>query len=915
MTDLRKNICANMRATASLGTSQYSPTRQLSSPRTCNVLFLMVCIFLCGITAVTEGCTDSAAGAGRDAGCNLTPYPICLTGYPSTGSGQAALDCGACIDSASGGGMDVGCSGVTPVCYTEYASVGDNVGGGSCYACVDDATDGVDSGCDADAPLCFTGLPNLGYGAAGTSCYVCLDDEYGGDQDSGCNAVLPVCYDGSCYVCIDSASGGDQDYGCNEVPYYVCNTQSASTGSTDSGYSCSLCVDDQAGGGVDSGCNEVIPVCASTYTYTASTGEYYPGDYCYVCVDDASGGDADSGCEADLPVCYTSRPSTATLVPGLSCNYCIDDADGAGVDSGCDGDLPVCITGVPSTASNYAGDSCDVFCRDDAAGGGVDSGCYESYPVCGTGTASTGAGAERGISCEYCIDDQEGGAIDSGCFLGSPICTDDAQRGSLGDNSAGDYCAACVDDGTGNTPDSGCEESESGHLCYDALGNDGDKAPGQWCAACFDDASGPSKDGVCSDDKPMCETLYSSSGDGHWGYGCYECLNDKSGVEPDTGCTAPTPICLPVDGPNDEADYHGGSCRANCNDVRFTGSDNATVAATCAKDVATDALVEINIGNCITSDFDLTEFASALAIQMFYTVPRCAIEVSAELSARVGKRHLLQTDVTVTIALRLHVGDLPSGEELQGLLDSPAFSLFVAEYVEDVLGTVLSIRVLYTGVSMLSSATSDPHFTTTRGDKFDFNGEAGSSYCIVSNKQLQVNAHFMGATISNVLPGGGISRQADTRTWMDQVAVLAGRDRLLVEAEEPAGSHFATSLGAVSVNGKPLLGLMATRKLPSGITISRKKTRVSIKVPELAVIEVEVVRAAFWEAGTGPGKNFLNLQMKQFKPSSDVHGVLGQSFASDAEKSAFSGAASDYLTSSIFATDCSVNRFAPDLGE
>eukprot|EP00899_Mesostigma_viride_P026878 jgi/Mesvir1/7375/Mv19176-RA.2 len=569
---------------------------------------------------------------------------------------------------------------------------------------------------------------------------------------------------------------------------------------------------------------------------------------------------------------------------------------------------------------NYPGGSCDAFCRDDAAGGEVDSGCDDSYPVCGTGATSTGGG-DAGISCEYCIDDQAGGAIDSGCFPASPICTDDTQRGSLGDNSAGNNCAACVDDGTGNTPDSGCEESESGHLCYDAQGNDGDKAPGQWCAACFDDASGPSKDGVCSDDKPMCETLYSSSGEGLWGYGCYECLNDKSGVEPDTGCTAPTPICLPVDGPNDEADYHGGSCQAlstpSCN-VSFSGRDNSSVAATCAKDVATEALVEINIGSCIASDFDLPKFASALAVQMFYTVPRCAVEVSAEVSSGVGnitKRHLLQTDVTVTIALRLHVGDLPSGKELQDLLDSPAFALFVANYLEDVLGTVLSIRVVYSGVSMLSSATSDPHFTTTRGDKFDFNGEAGSSYCIVSNKQLQVNAHFMGATSSNVLPGGGISRQADPRTWMDQVAVLAGRDRLLVEAEGPAGSHFAASVGAVSVNGKPLLGLMATRQLPSGITISRKKTRVSIKVPELAVIEVEVVRAAFWEAGTGPGKNFLNLQMKQFKPSSDVHGVLGQSFASDAEKSAFSGAASDYLTSSIFATDCSVNRFAPDLGE
>eukprot|EP00899_Mesostigma_viride_P013933 jgi/Mesvir1/22540/Mv18558-RA.1 len=187
---------------------------------------------------------------------------------------------------------------------------------------------------------------------------------------------------------------------------------------------------------------------------------------------------------------------------------------------------------------------------------------------------------------------------------------------------------------------------------------------------------------------------------------------------------------------------------------------------------------------------------------MFYTVPRCAIEVSAEMSSGAGntKRHLLQANVSVTIALRLHVGDLPSGEKLQDLLDSPAFSLFVAEYFEDVLGTVLTVRVLYSGVSMLSSATSDPHFTTTRGDKFDFNGEAGSSYCIVSDKQLQVNAHFMGATSSNVLPGGGISK-LDTRTWMDQVAVLAGMDRLLVEAEGPAGSHVATSLGTVSVNG------------------------------------------------------------------------------------------------------------------
>eukprot|EP00899_Mesostigma_viride_P028778 jgi/Mesvir1/9085/Mv21362-RA.1 len=556
------------------------------------------------------------------------------------------------------------------------------------------------------------------------------------------------------------------------------------------------------------------------------------GAHAQGCIDNQFGDATDIGCGGTLnyftnessPICFTDKPSfgqgslqsPALLDPDIfwaanfsdeqmGCASCLDSNEGSRTDLGCtDPSRPFCLDLPESDKGNtffannqdhgwgFACMECtgdkESECIDNEGDVDVaDYGCSDEAPLCiisqpyTANTFSTFGTSVPGI-CAVCHNSATGLSVDDGCTEARPMCHDKVEFYTFGApvflKSIEAGCYKCSDaDGPSATPDLGCEDPDH-PFCVGLVENS--LVPGEFygneCADCVDDKVQQRVPGTVS-----------------------------SGVI-DLSCSADAPYCFDGNAADGSGGY--GQCQAYPNAdcaIMFSANGSNANIATCAKDVAIEALVDVTLENCFAYEIDLAAFASAMSLSLFPTIPRCAIELSAKLSTNVTaedrRRRLLQTTATLSLALRVYVDDIRDAQPLEDVLVSGAFALFLAEYLEDNLGTVVSIGTVRALVLRLSSATSDPHFVTARGDMFDFNGEAGRSYCIVSDQRLQVNARFMGAASDVVLPGGGGSGKVDVRTWMDQVAVVARGDRVLVEAEAPASSNFAASLGTVAVNG------------------------------------------------------------------------------------------------------------------
>eukprot|EP00899_Mesostigma_viride_P014304 jgi/Mesvir1/22875/Mv25884-RA.1 len=518
-------------------------------------------------------------------------------------------------------------------------------------------------------------------------------------------------------------------------------------------------------------------------------------------------------------------------------------------------------------------------------------------------------------STGICTDSQSGVTQDSGCDSIYPICVDLGP--SDANNAQGNMCAVCLDTASGLGQDLGCPSYYpvcrvvgGGSPPY-FLANTGSFGGGVVCGLCMDTAAGAGQDFNCPSTQPICFDMGPSDANIGSGLGCAECIDSERGLRPDTGCTDPdAPLCY-TGGYNMGDFTFGTRCWAgNCHIV-----GPSEVAATCPTSMAVEASFTVHRTDCF-ENFIVQAFLDDVLNIFLQTGPLCKGQVAAHFDLVGRRRHLLQDPQDITLVLRIYVDDFPQGQQLLELLLSPEFIQFVFDWFSPGrFGEVLSVDSLHAAFLLLSSARSDPHFTTAQGHEFDFNGEVGKSYCIVTDESIHVNARFMGVAQSSdpMLVEDTLAAKPDNRTWMDQVAIMVGNDRVLVSAESPAGTSYSALVGTVLLNGEPFEGLSAIHNLPSGAVVSRKRNRVVITNPNVAVVEVEIVRAGFWEEGKGPGKNFVNLQVKEFKASKKAHGVLGQFFLDDNKEVLPVGSTADYLTSGIFAADCQFSRFVAEM--
>ncbi|KAH9532475.1 hypothetical protein CY35_19G097200 [Sphagnum magellanicum] len=168
----------------------------------------------------------------------------------------------------------------------------------------------------------------------------------------------------------------------------------------------------------------------------------------------------------------------------------------------------------------------------------------------------------------------------------------------------------------------------------------------------------------------------------------------------------------------------------------------------------------------------------------------------------------------------------------------------------------------------------DPHFFGKHGERFDFHGRSNRDYCVLTDKDLQINMHLF----RGVRKGSTVELQ-DTQ-------------------------HQTTT--------------------SSGVSVIRYPTSVEVAVIGFVRINMNIVRAT--SRSRGSRANYINFEMTEVKVSPSVHGVLGQTYQETnrtyqklheahgkkpirATVTLVDGVETDYITSGILASDCKFSSF------
>uniref|UniRef100_A0A0D9VAS1 Uncharacterized protein n=1 Tax=Leersia perrieri TaxID=77586 RepID=A0A0D9VAS1_9ORYZ len=226
----------------------------------------------------------------------------------------------------------------------------------------------------------------------------------------------------------------------------------------------------------------------------------------------------------------------------------------------------------------------------------------------------------------------------------------------------------------------------------------------------------------------------------------------------------------------------------------------------------------------------------------------------------------------------------------------------------------------YPGVSC-----GDPRFTGGDGNNFYFHGKKDQDFCIVSDADLHINAHFIGkrnATMSRDF------------TWIQALGIRFADHRLYMGALKTAKWNNDVDRLELAFDGTPIdvpaqLGARWESAIVPGLTLTRTAATNGVRVQLAGVFDIMANVVPITERDSrvhnyGVTKEdslaHLDLGFKFYDLSDDVHGVLGQTYRSDyvnrlsvSASMPLMGGAPSYVASDIFSTDCAVARFGRNI--
>ncbi|XP_047309716.1 uncharacterized protein LOC124913149 [Impatiens glandulifera] len=209
----------------------------------------------------------------------------------------------------------------------------------------------------------------------------------------------------------------------------------------------------------------------------------------------------------------------------------------------------------------------------------------------------------------------------------------------------------------------------------------------------------------------------------------------------------------------------------------------------------------------------------------------------------------------------------------------------------------------------------DPRFVGADGITFYFHGKKNQDFCIVSDHNLHINAHFI-----------GVRNHHMTRdfTWIQSLGIRFGSNNISIAALHTSTWDDTSDRLSISFNGQSLEE-WGSPETDLKVVFIRQTNSVVIEAKDLFQIKANVVPITQKESNVhGYGIDtdedcfaHLDLSFKFYSLSEVVDGVLGQTYASNYVSRVKMGVAmpvlggnDKFLSSSIFATDCIASRFS-----
>ncbi|XP_044973567.1 uncharacterized protein LOC123441117 [Hordeum vulgare subsp. vulgare] len=227
----------------------------------------------------------------------------------------------------------------------------------------------------------------------------------------------------------------------------------------------------------------------------------------------------------------------------------------------------------------------------------------------------------------------------------------------------------------------------------------------------------------------------------------------------------------------------------------------------------------------------------------------------------------------------------------------------------------------YPGVSC-----GDPRFTGADGNNFYFHGKKDQDFCVVSDADLHINAHFIGKRNPTM------SRDF---TWIQALGIRFADHRLYIGAQKTTKwnndvDRLDLAFDGESINVAAGVGAKWQSTSDPALTVTRTTVTNGVRVQLKGVFDImakvvpiteEDSRTHNYGVTEDDSLAHLDIGFKFDDLTDDVHGVLGQTYRSDyVNKLSVSanmpvmGGVSSYISSDIFAIDCKVARFGRSAG-
>jgi hypothetical protein len=221
------------------------------------------------------------------------------------------------------------------------------------------------------------------------------------------------------------------------------------------------------------------------------------------------------------------------------------------------------------------------------------------------------------------------------------------------------------------------------------------------------------------------------------------------------------------------------------------------------------------------------------------------------------------------------------------------------------------------------TSCGDPRFTGGDGNTFYFHGSKDANFCIVSDADLHINAHFIG------------NHNPDLKrdfTWVQALGVTFGAGhRLYIGARRAVEWDEDEDHIQITLDGEPVdIDAVRNARWESndkpGLSVTRMDTVNTVMVELAGVFSISANAVPITEEDdrvhrygkktAGDSLVHLDLGFQFHNLTGGVDGVLGQTYRPGyvakvdiKAKMPIMGGAPKYLSSTLFSTDCAVSRF------